>query len=204
MLPREKFLQMGIDCLSDEELVSVLIGSGVKGISFEKLSKKVLRILKNNDFSFENILKLKGLGSVKSMQLLCAIELGKRLYGYSCEKKIISNTELAFNELKYLVSKKQEYLIALFLNARYELLRKKTIAIGTVDGINIVPRDIIIFALKVNSAYIILAHNHPSGSCKPSNEDFVVNEKIKGSLDLVGIKLLDHIVVSKDGWESIN
>jgi len=203
MQPREKFLKMGIDSLSDEELVSILIGWGVKGISYDLLSKRVLKVLKKNKFSFKNLSQLKGLGKVKSIQLLCAIELGKRIYGYSCEKAIVSNTELAFNQLRYLVDRKQEHLVALFLNARYELLQKKTLSIGTVDSLNISPRDVIIPALKQNSAFVVLGHNHPSGTSKPSQEDVVVNENIKKALELVGIKLLDHIVVSREGWQSI-
>lgn len=204
MLPREKFFKMGIDSLSDEELVSVLIGSGVKGVSFEILSKRVLSVLKRNDLSFEELEKIKGLGSVKSIQLLCSIELGKRIYGYSCEKTIVSNTELAFEQFKDLVEKKQEYLVALFLNARYELLEKKIISIGTVDALSISPRDIIVSALKLNSAFIVLGHNHPSGVSKPSEEDVRVNENIKKALEIVGIRLLDHLVVSKEGWQSIS
>ena len=203
MLPREKFFKMGIDSLSDEELVSVLIGSGVKGVSFEDLSKKVLKVLKQNEFSFEGLERLKGLGSVKSMQLLCSVELGKRIYGYSCEKTVVANTEVAFDHFKYLVEKKQEYLVALFLNARYELLKKQVISIGTVDALSISPRDIIVSALHLNSAFVILAHNHPSGVSKPSREDIEVNENIKKALKIVGIRLLDHLVVSRDGWVSI-
>ena len=203
MQPREKFLKMGINSLSDEELVSILIGWGVKGISYNFLSKKVLKILKKDNFSFKNLSQLKGLGKVKSIQLLCAVELGKRIYGYSCEKAIISNTELAFEKLRYLIEKKQEHLVALFLNARYELLQKKTLSIGTVDSLNISPRDVIIPALKQNSAFVILGHNHPSGSSKPSQEDVLVNKNIKDALELVGIRLLDHVVVSREGWQSI-
>ena len=204
MFPREKFFKMGLQSLSDEDLVSVLVGSGIQGVSFQKLSRKVLKVLKNNDFSFKKLRTIKGLGNVKSMQLLCAVELGKRIYGYSCERTVVSNSERAFEELRYLVKKKQECLVALFLNARYELLKKQTISIGTVDSLSISPRDVIIHSLKLNSAYVILAHNHPSGSSKPSNEDLVVNENIKKALDLVGIKLLDHLVISSDGWEAIS
>lgn len=203
MLPREKFLKMGIDSLSDDELVSILIGSGIKGRSYRIISKKVLVVLKSGKLSFKTLAKLKGLGVVKSIRLLCAVELGKRIYGYSCEKVIISNTELAFGQLQYLATKKQEYLVALFLNARYELLKKKTISIGTVDSLNISPRDIIIPALKQNSAFVILGHNHPSGVSKPSHEDLVVNKSIKKALKLVGIRLLDHLVISSEGWRSI-
>ncbi len=203
MLPREKFFQMGIDSLSDEDLVSVIVGTGIKGISFKKVSKKVIGLLRRNDFNFATLSDIKGLGNVKSIQLLCALELGRRIYHSNLEKTIVANSESAFEELKYLASKKQEYLVSLFLNARYELLQKKTISIGTVDGLNILPRDIIVPALQLNSAYVILGHNHPSGTCKPSSEDVKVNKNIKLALNLVGIKLLDHLVVSVGGWESI-
>lgn len=204
MLPREKFFQMGLDSLSDEDLVSIIIGSGIKGVSFKKVSKRVMSLLKSNNFSFESLLNTKGLGDVKSLQLLCSVELGKRIFNNSCEKKVVANSERAFEELRYIVDKKQEHLVGLFLNARYELLQKKTISIGTVDSLSISPRDIIVLALQLNSAYVILGHNHPSGSSKASTEDIKVNENIKKALDLVGIRLLDHVIVSGDGWESIN
>jgi len=203
MFPREKFKKMGIDSLSDTELISVLVGSGIKGVKFSSLSRKILNVLKKGNLSYEDLRLIKGLGDVKSLQILCAIELGKRLYSFDNNKLIVSNTENAFNEVKYLVGKKQEYLVCLFLNARYELLKKKTIAIGTVDGLNISPRDIIVSALDVNAIYVILAHNHPSGVSEPSNEDLVVTEKLRDAMDLVGMKLLDHIVVASDGWKSI-
>ncbi len=203
MLPREKFHKMGMDCLSDEELVSILIGSGVKGFDFSKISKKILTVLKSGDISYEGIKKIKGLGGVKSLQILSAIELGRRIYSLKTEKVLVSNSEMAFNEFKYLVQKKQECLVCLFLNARYELLSKKTIAIGSVDSLSVSSRDIIIWALDFNAVYTILGHNHPSGVSKPSDEDVVVTKRIKDALDLVGIKLLDHLVVASDGWRSI-
>lgn len=203
MFPREKFLQMGLDSLSDTELISVLIGSGIKGVDFVSLSKKILRVLRNGDLSYDSLKRIKGLGSVKSIQILCAIELGKRLHGLNNEKNIISSSDIAFREIKYLIKKKQEYLVCLFLNARYELLNRKTISIGTVDSLNISPRDIIISALDVNAVYVVLAHNHPSGTSEPSSEDLLVTKRLRESLDLVGMKLLDHIVVASDGWKSI-
>ncbi len=203
MLPREKFQEMGIDSLSEEELVSILIGSGVKGVCFSKLAKKILKILKEGNISYEEMIKIKGLGNVKTIQIISAIELGRRIYDFRNKDIIVSNSQLAFNELKYLVQKKQEYLVCLFLNARYELLSKKTIAIGTVDSLSISSRDIIISALNFNSVYVIIGHNHPSGVSKPSDEDIAITERIKSSLDLVGIKLLDHLVVASDGWRSV-
>jgi len=203
MLPREKFFKMGIDALSNEELVSILIGSGIQGLDFSSLSRKVLKKLKSGNVSFKDLEDMKGLGEVKSIQILCSIELGRRIYAQKNEKVVVSNSEEAFKELRYLIKKKQEYLVCLFLNARYELLKKKIISIGTVDGLNISVRDIIVSALDLNAVYVILGHNHPSGTCSPSREDLIVTDNIMRGLDLVEIRLIDHIIVAEDGWESI-
>ena len=97
----------------------------------------------------------------------------------------------------------QENIVGVFLNARFEVLRKKTIAIGTFDRANVLPRDVIIPALEVNASSVILAHNHPSGASEPSREDIIVTKRMKKSLELVGLELLEHLVISEEGWLSI-
>jgi DNA repair protein RadC len=100
-------------------------------------------------------------------------------------------------------NKKQEYIVGLFLNSRFELLEQRTLAIGTVDGAGLLPRDVIIPALELNASSVILAHNHPSGDPLPSDEDFAVTERVGKALDLVGMKLLDHMVIGRESWKSI-
>ena len=209
MFPREKFLLKGIDNLSDIDLVAILVGSGIKGRNFLSVSRGVIncirKIIKNGDsLRIEHITKIEGVGEVTAMKILCGIELGRRLYGLNeSERLLVRNSNEAYELLKDVSKKKQEYVISLFLNSRFEVLDKRVICIGSLDGVSILPRDIIIPALELNASSIIMAHNHPSGDSTPSKEDVFITERIKEGLELVGLNLLDHIVIGKDEWKSI-
>ncbi len=209
MLPREKYLKNGIDNLSDMELIAILVGRGIKGKNFLSVSKSVVgkirkQIEKGKELDVECISEVNGVGIVTAMRILCGIELGRRLYEVgSSEKCLIHNSEEAFSLLKYIGKKKQEYIVGLFLNSRFELLQKKIICIGSLDGVSILPRDIIIPALEVNASSVIIAHNHPSGNASPSREDVVITERIKEGLELVGLNFLDHIVIGRNEWKRI-
>jgi DNA repair protein RadC len=206
MLPREKFSQRGLDSLSDSDLISILVGSGCKKSSFSEISSRILKTVRkciknNQQIKISDLCLIDGVGKVTAMRILAGIELGRRIYFWDKgDKTIIRNSKEAYEYLKKLKDLKQENIVGIFLNARFEVLRKKTIAIGTLDRATVLPRDIIISALEVNASSVILAHNHPSGTCEPSKEDIVVTKRIKKSLELVGIEFLEHIVISKDGW----
>ena len=209
MLPREKYLEKGIDNLSDMELIAILVGSGIKGHDFLSVSRSLvyrLRKVLNSKKVLElnDITDIEGIGVVTGMKILCGIELGRRLYGLvNRERVCVRNAQEAYYLLKGIGMKKQEYIIGIFLNSRFEVLDQRTLAIGTVDNAGILPRDVIIPALELNASSVILAHNHPSGDCTPSDDDFSVTERVKNALDLVGIQLLDHIVISSEDWKSI-
>ena len=209
MLPREKFSQRGVDALSDSELIAILVGSGCQTSNFSEISRKILRIirktLKNEQqVCIKHLLKINGVGSVTAMRIIAGIELGRRIYSWNNqERKTLRNSKDVYEYLSYMKKLKQENIIGVFLNARFEILKKKTIAIGSLDRAIILPRDIIIPALEVNASSVILAHNHPSGTSDPSREDILVTKKIKKSLDLVGIEFLEHLIISQDGWRSV-
>ncbi len=209
MLPREKFSQRGIDSLSDSELIAILVGSGCKKSSFSQISTKALKVLRKNvrqekPLKVKDLLEINGVGNVTAMRILSGIELGRRIYFWKDgEKEALRNSKEAYEYLKRMRDFKQENIVGVFLNARFEILKKKTIAIGTLDRATVLPRDVIISALEVNASSVILAHNHPSGSCEPSNEDIVVTRRMKKSLELVGIEFLEHLVISKNGWCSV-
>jgi DNA repair protein RadC len=93
--------------------------------------------------------------------------------------------------------------MAVYLNARYELLGKRTIRIGSLNRLSVSPRDIIIPALEFNSAGVILAHNHPSGDSEPSKEDVILTKRIEKAFDIVGLSLIDHLVVARKNWVSV-
>jgi DNA repair protein RadC len=209
MLPREKFFERGIDSLSDSDLIAILVGSGCRKVSFSEISVKVLRkvreLLKNEkQLEIGDLREIEGVGDITAMKILSGIELGRRIYFWNKEEKeVLRNSKEAYEYLKKMRSLKQENIVGIFLNARFEVLKKKTIAIGTFDRANVLPRDIIIPALEVNASSVILAHNHPSGTSEPSHDDIIVTKRIKESLELVGIELLEHLVISEKGWYSI-
>jgi DNA repair protein RadC len=209
MLPREKYIERGIDSLSDMELLAIIIGRGIKGKNFMSVSRSLLSKMRSvleskKIITLDSIRDIEGIGEVTGMKILCGIELGRRLYDIgNAEKIFIKNSEDAYSVLKYIGKRKQEHVVALFLNSRFEVISKKTICIGTLDGVNVLPRDIIIPALEFNASSVVLAHNHPSGDSTPSGEDIEITRRINSALELVGLTLLDHIVVAKDEWRRV-
>jgi DNA repair protein RadC len=209
MLPREKYKERGIDSLSDMELLAIIIGRGIKGKNFMSVSRSLLSRMRSvleakKIITLDSIKDIEGIGEVTGMKILCGIELGRRLYDIgNVEKIFIKNSEDAYSVLKYIGKRKQEHVVALFLNSRFEVISKKTICIGTLDGVNVLPRDIIIPALEFNASSVVLAHNHPSGDSTPSGEDIEITRRINSALELVGLTLLDHIVVAKDEWRRV-
>lgn len=203
MLPREKFQLHGLDSLSIENLVSIILSTGTSKQNVYQLSRKVCSQFKRGIVKYQELIELEGLGKVKAMKLVCAIELGKRLTSTKSESKKIIDSNSAYETLRYIANYKQEHIVCLFLNARYELLGKRTLGIGTVDSVNILPRDIILHSLRYNAISVIMAHNHPSGDISASQGDIDMTRRIKEALDLVGIKLLDHLIISNMGWGSV-
>ncbi len=210
MLPREKYIKFGIDNLSDMELIAIIVGSGIKGKNFLSVAKSVLYVLRkkleeSGVISIQDINSVNGIGSVTAMRILCGIELGRRLYEpVGNERQFVKNSAEAYELLKDIGKKKQEYIVGLFLNSRFELIKKRVICIGSLEGVSVLPRDIIIPALEVNANSVILAHNHPSGDCTPSREDEEVTKRLQDGLELVGLNLLDHIVIGNKDWSRVN
>lgn len=207
MLPREKFLKRNISSLSDAELIAILLSTGTKERNFMELSNDVVRKVKGLkvvEEIFPIITQIKGVGEVKAMKIVAGIELGRRLYGKSENEKVrLINSKQAFEYLKGMSRYKQEHLIAVYLNARYEILLKKTVNIGTVNAVSVLPRDVIIPGLECNSAFVLIAHNHPSGGLTASDGDIEVTKDILSACKLVGIKLLDHLIITENGWITV-
>jgi DNA repair protein RadC len=210
MLPREKFLKNGLDSLSDNDLIAILVGSGIKGKNFKSISLSILRkirksIKEGKEIDIKTLSKTEGVGKVTAMRIVAGMELGRRVYGiYSEEKTTIHNSKQAYQLLKNMTNLKQEHVVALYLNSRFELVEQKTIRIGGVDNSQILPRDIITYALENNASYVVLAHNHPSGDCTPSPEDILLTTRVDEAMTIMGITLLEHIVIAQNGWKSID
>ena len=210
MLPREKLQKRGVSVLSDLELVEVLVGSGVRGKDFRQISRAIMgsiqkAVKEGRALSLGDLIKVEGAGEVVAMRVLCGIELGKRIYGiFDKESVRITNSQEAYEILKDMGSLKRERVDILCLNSRFECITRESIAMGSLNCANLSPREVVYSAIINNSAFIILAHNHPSGDSTPSKEDVDLTRTISNGLDIIGIQLLDHIVIGKNDWKSVN
>lgn len=209
MLPREKFLKGGLNILSDMELVEILVGSGIKGRNFKKISRSIMNLVKEcisskRDISFQELRNIQGVGDVLAMRILSGIEFGRRIYGlFDMEILRITNAEQAFNVLKDMSFLKRERVDLICLNSRFEYICRESIALGSLNCAKLTPREVLYTAIINNSAFVILAHNHPSGDSTPSEEDIELTKKIYDLLEITGIQLLDHVVIAGNTWSSV-
>lgn len=204
MMPREKLVKFGARNLSDLELLRVLIGSGNKQVSAQDISKQILKVLKEKGsaVSFDDLLTIKGMGIAKTSEIIALFELGKR-YLMPADNPVISTTDDAVEQLKDIRDKKQEYFVVLTLDGANRLISNTIVFQGTLNQSLVHPREIFAKAIEDRAASIIVAHNHPSGNPDPSTEDIEITTKLKSAGKLLGIKVLEHIVVSKYSYRSI-
>jgi len=200
--PREKLLKKGASALKGYELLAILLGSGTQGKDVIKLSKEIIKIL-DDDFetlTLNRLLQVHGLGQAKAMQILSAIELSRR-YLIKQNTKITS-AEDVYHELLEYASKKQEYFLCITLDGASHIIQKRIISIGTLNQSLVHPREVFADAVSDRAAGIIIAHNHPSGQLEPSLEDKRVTKRLKEVGTIMGIELLDHVILSKEGYVS--
>lgn len=201
-LPREKISKWGIHCLSDTELIAVILGTGYKEEGVKKVSSRVASRIRQEYqdaepaiFDWRLFQDIKGVGIAKAMKVVSCLELGSRLFGKRENAIVINDRQDVRREMAYLRNRNQEYVVALFLNARHELLGKATVAVGSQNMAIIEPREVFFSALKFRSSFVILVHNHPSGNSEPSQADVEFTSKIKRAGSLLGIELIDHVII---------
>lgn len=206
--PRERLLKYGKENLSNEELISIIIRCGTKDFSVKNVSLLLLSKFKNieefRNININKLLFIKGIGKVKAITLLASLELGKRVY-YEEEKKfdVIKNTKDIYNLLSYkLIYETQENFYVILLDAKNKVISYKNMFIGTINKITIHPREVYKYAIDNLAVAIIIAHNHPSGDVNPSNEDIEITNTLVSSGEILGIKLLDHVIISNNKYFS--
>lgn len=204
--PREKFLKYGPENLSDAELFALLLRTGNKQENVIEMSHRLI-----NEYGIENLFqcsleelkKIKGIGQAKAIQLLVIGELNKRYSNYKKPIKKIICSEDVFNLMRdKLKEEKQEKFYVLHLNTKNILLKEELVSLGTIDSSLVSPINIFKSAIKNSVNKIILIHNHPSGDPTPSEEDLEVTSKLSEIGELLGIKILDHIIIGKEGFWS--
>jgi len=200
--PREKLIEKGPENLKDEELLAILIGKGIKGKNVIELAKRILKkyhkkkLLKMN---YEELIKIKGIGPAKACIILASQELVKRaLKIEDSGLPIVQTVNDVALQVGYIRDKSREHFIAIYLNARNELIFRKHIFIGTLNASLVHPREIFKEALEHNAASVILVHNHPSGDPTPSEDDLEITKRIMEAGKIMGIDILDHIIITKN------
>lgn len=200
--PREKLLARGTQSLKAYELLAVLLGSGTQGKDVINLSKEIAKLFENDfeGLSLERLTAIHGLGDAKAMQILSAIELSRR-YLIKQNVKIASAADV-HRELVAYVNKKQEHFIVMTLDGANHIIEKRVVFVGTLNQSLVHPREVFADAICDRAASIIIAHNHPSGQLIPSDADKRITRRLKEVADMVGIELLDHVILSREGYYS--
>jgi DNA repair protein RadC len=196
--PHERLEKYGTKVLNDAELISIIISSGVKGHNVIDLSNNLLKkfnLEKISKASYSELKTVHGMGKIKAMKIIAAIELSKRIK-FSRLKYTINNSYNVYHFMKNKISNlEKEHFIVLMLDTKNKIIKEEIVSIGTIDATIIHPREIFKSAIKENSNSIILVHNHPSGNPLPSSEDLDITEKIIKAGETLGIKVLDHIII---------
>ena len=202
--PREKLQARGAESLSDYELLMAIIGSGSAHADVTKIARDVRKVLgeKGSNLTYEDLLKIKGLGAAKATQLMASFELWRRQFEVS-ERPVIDSPEKAAEQFADIRDKKQEYFVCLTLDGANRLIAKRVISIGTLTASLVHPREVFAEAITDRAASIIVGHNHPSGNLEPSAADRQVTERLKQAGETLGINLLDHLIITKDSFHNI-
>ena len=209
--PYEKCLCYGPAHLTNVELLAVLLRIGTKGLNSLELARTILHsqsgeedILNIHSLTLQKLKKIKGIGTVKAIQIVCLSELAKRLAKASAKEGLIFNLPSTIAEyyMEDMRHQKQEHMKLLMLNTKSKLIGEANISKGTVNASLVSPRELFIEALDCNAVSIILLHNHPSGDPTPSKNDILLTKRVKEAGDLIGIELLDHIIIGNNCYVS--
>ena len=189
--------------------MSIILKTGTKDYSVKYLANSILSMLDKindlKDINLESLLKIKGIGKAKACEILASIELGKRInIEFDNINKIkIVNAESVFNYYKnVLKDKKQEYFYCIYLDTKNNIIKDKMLFKGTINESLVHPREVFKEAYLLSASSIICIHNHPSGNTNPSKNDEMLTKQLKKCGELLGIKVLDHIIISNNYYFS--
>ncbi|PKG51147.1 RadC family protein [Olleya sp. 1-3] len=207
--PREKLLYKGKATLSDAELVAILIGSGNRSESAVSLCKRILASVDNNlsdlgKLSIKQLMEFKGIGEAKAISIIAALELGRRRRGEEAlQKKKIQSSKSVFELMQPVIGElpHEEFWIV-YLNNSNKVIYKNQLSKGGITGTLVDTRLVLKTALEVGAVGLILSHNHPSGTLKPSQADKDVTLKLKTAAQSLDIKVLDHLIITENAYFS--
>ena len=206
--PREKLMKLGAESLSDSELLAILIGHGTKGFSAIDVAKDMLLTFESLsnlvNIQPKRLQKIKGIGFTKSIIFAAAFEIAKRVkYDNS---SFYSQFKTPEDVAKYYIPRmsglKKEQFRIVMLNTSNKIYKEVTVSEGTLSSSLVHPREVFKEAIIESAASIMLVHNHPSGNPEPSREDILITDKLVAAGEIIGIKVLDHIIIAGDNYVS--
>lgn len=204
--PREKLIKYGTHNLANEELIAILIGSGIKGKSAIELANDIMKKYNLREFSelsYENLVKIKGINISKATSILAAFEIAKRSLSFEFEDLILSNASDVYRYISpYLKNKFSECAYAIYLDTKASIIKRVLINDGDIAFVNISIRKIIKNALELEAYGLILVHNHPSGEINPSESDINTTSMLAASAKLFDIAFIDHIIIGRNKYYS--
>ena len=207
--PREKLYEYGPKALSNDELLAIIIRTGNKEDTAIDLARRLLSrdnrgLVFLRDTTLQELIETKGIGKCKAAQILAAIEIGKRINYLDALDKVKINepstiANLYMDEMRYL---QKEHFRVVLLDTKNQIIVAEEISVGTLNASIVHPRDVFKAAIKRNANSIILIHNHPSGDPTPSNEDINITNRLLEAGNLIGIRVLDHIIIGDNKYIS--
>lgn len=200
--PREKLKEKGVGALTDQELVTAILGSGTKGVDVRTMAMKVAKLIQEhrNTLTIDQLLSVPGMGLAKAAQILSAFELARRHLLKETVKICCAQDILPL--LADISTKQQEYFVCISLNGATELIEKRVVTIGLLNQSQVHPREVFADVIADRAAAVILAHNHPSGDPQPSDADRKLHERLTAAAEILGLRILDHIIISRKGYFS--
>lgn len=203
--PREKLQKYGPGKLSNSELLAILLGTGSKGINVIELANKILKKFSGDGLTRASIKELKdtfGLGTAKACEITACFELGKRLLKDK-KAELILSPENVWEQLRDIRDHKKEHFVIFYLDTRNQEITREVISVGSLNANLVHPREVFEPAVRNLAAQIIIAHNHPSNNPDPSDGDLEITRKLVESGKILGIEIVDHIIVTKDKFLSL-
>lgn len=200
--PREKLQNKGVKSLSDLELLAILLGSGTKNQDVFALAGQILKTVDENieNISVEELQKIEGVGLAKASLIAAALEFARRRI--KPEGLKISFPPDILPLISHYADRKQEHFLCISINGANEVVAVRVVSVGLVNKTHIHPREVFSDPITDRASAVIIAHNHPFGSLTPSKEDVEITEQLKSAGEILGIKVLDHIIFNPKGYHS--
>ncbi len=205
--PRERLIKYGACYLSDYELLAIILRTGTKEYSVLELARRLIIEFKSlsefKHLTVNELCKVKGIKEAKAVEVLAAIELGKRINNYVSDKTVLKRSRDVYdyirNELEFL---QEERFICIYLTIKSEVIETKVISVGSISSTSFDLKKVLKWAIKLSSSHVVFVHNHPTGDPTPSKEDVRVTEEAIRITEMLDIKIVDHIIIGVNKYFS--